>query len=134
MILTDTSDKEDSTQKIRVENNSDSIEQSFEIQWMNGNAPVNNAVVTRVQVPANQVRILTVPKQPSGSDRLVFVGRRVDGDNEAYAIKPTLVRQRILFVGSKVARKKMTWRTSLTKLHSVAVPLCVRSNVSMQFS
>ncbi len=104
--LSDTTQADDSVQKVRVENNADSVEQSFEIQWMNGSAPVSNTVVTRVQVPPGQVRIVTVPTQPSGADRLVLSGDAWDGDNQAFFVKPAVIRQRILFAGSKPTEKE----------------------------
>ncbi len=98
-------DAEDDLLKVRVENNSDSTNQAFELRWMEGDKPLANAQTT-LQVPPGQVRLIPVPSQPSNADRLVLTGDSWDGDNAVFVAKPLPQRERIVFVGSQVQSKE----------------------------
>jgi Aerotolerance regulator N-terminal/von Willebrand factor type A domain len=91
--------------KVRVENNSDSAEQSFELRWMAGNTPVSGAQ-TILQVPPGQVRMIPVPMQPPNADRLELSGDSWGGDNAMYVAKPLPKREKIAFVGEETKKKE----------------------------
>ena len=91
--------------KVRVENNSDSADQSFELKWMAGDQAVAGAQTT-LQVPAGQVRMIPVPSQPSNADRLQLSGDSWDGDNALFVAKPLPKRERIAFVGAQSKNKE----------------------------
>ena len=102
----DEDSKEDEERlKVRVENNSDSAEQSFELKWMAGNTPVAGAQTT-LQVPPGQVRMIPVPTQPANADRLELSGDGWDGDNALFVAKPLPKRERIAFVGEEPKNKE----------------------------
>lgn len=102
----DEDSKEDEERlKIRVENNSDSTEQSFELKWMAGDTPIAGAQTT-LQVPAGQVRMIPVPVQPTNADRLELSGDSWDGDNALYVAKPLPKREKIVFVGEQTKNKE----------------------------
>ena len=96
---------EDQVLKVRVENNADSVSQSFELKWMAGDQPIASAPTT-LQVPPGQVRIVPVPNQPATAERLMLTGDSWDGDNAVFVAKPVPKRERIAFVGAKVKNKE----------------------------
>lgn len=101
----DEDSKEDEERlKVRVENNSDSAEQSFELKWMAGTTPIAGAQ-TMLQVPPGQVRMIPVPTQPANADRLELSGDSWDGDNSLFIAKPVPKREKIVFIG-EVAKSK----------------------------
>jgi hypothetical protein len=102
----DEDSKEDEDRlKVRVENNSDSVDQSFELKWMAGNTAVAGAQTT-LQVPPGQVRVIPAPNQPTGADRLELNGDSWDGDNALFVAKPLPKRERIAFVGEQLKNKE----------------------------
>ncbi|MDX1930692.1 MAG: BatA domain-containing protein [Pirellulaceae bacterium] len=102
----DEDSKEDEERlKVRVENNADSAEQSFQLRWMAGDTPVAGAQTT-LQVPPGQVRMIPVPTQPPNADRLELSGDSWDGDNALYVAKPVPKREKIAFVGEKAKNKE----------------------------
>lgn len=98
-------ESEDEMLKVRVENNTDSISEAFELKWMAGESAVASAQ-TRLQVPAGQVRLIPVPSQPANADRLELVGDSWDGDNAVYVAKQVPQRERIVFVGEAAKSKE----------------------------
>jgi len=91
--------------KVRVENNSDSAEQSFELKWMAGSTLVAGAQTT-LQVPPGQVRMIPVPTQPTNADRLELSGDSWAGDNTLFVAKPLPKREKIAFVGEELKNKE----------------------------
>ncbi len=89
------------TIKLRVENNADSQQQTFELAWADAEGPLPGASTT-VQVPAGQVRIVPLTARPSGATQVRLAGDAWDGDNVVYMpeVKPT--RQQIAFLGPNV--------------------------------
>jgi hypothetical protein len=96
---------DESLLKVRVENNSDSVAQSFELQWLVNDQPIAGAA-TSLQVPAGQVRVIPAPAQPSGATRLELRGDSWAGDNTLFVAQPVRSRERIVFVGSSQQRKE----------------------------
>ncbi len=108
LIATDAESSEESsdpTMKVRVENNSDSVAQAFELKWQTGGDPVPGASTT-LQVPPGQVRVIPAPVQPSTANRLELTGDSWAGDNTLYVAEPIRTRERILFVGPSESRKE----------------------------
>ncbi len=99
------SKEEEERLKVRVENNSDSAQQSFELKWMAGNTPVAGAQTT-LQVPPGQVRMIPVPTQPPNADRLELSGDSWAGDNAMFVAKPLPKRASIAFVGEQSKNKE----------------------------
>jgi len=98
-------DAEEQTFKVRVENNADSVDESFELKWMAAEVAIAGAQ-TRLQVPAGQVRVIPMPSQPSNADRLMLTGDSWEGDNAVYVTKPLPKRERIVFVGEQAKNKE----------------------------
>ncbi|MCA9131626.1 MAG: BatA domain-containing protein [Planctomycetales bacterium] len=99
----DSGRQEEEVVRVRVENNANSTEQSFDLTWATASGPLAGAA-TSVQVPAGQVRVLPLPTRPPGGDRVMLQGDGWDADNQAYVIQPSSTVQQIAYVGSTPAR------------------------------
>jgi von Willebrand factor type A domain/Aerotolerance regulator N-terminal len=89
----------DVAMKVRVENNSDSKGQAFELVWIVDGKPSTSK--TAIQVPAGQVRVIPVPTRPPNAKRLELIGDGWEGDNALFLADNAPSRERILFCGAK---------------------------------
>ncbi len=96
-------DNIDSPIKLRVENNANSPQQTFQIMWANRTGPITESSTT-VQVPAGQVRVLPVTPRPSGATRLVLSGDAWSGDNTVYVAETIRGMERIALIGADQPR------------------------------
>lgn len=98
----DSSNSTDEGLRLRIENNPDSEQQSFELAWASNTGPIAGAS-TRIQVPAGQVRVIPLPVRPTAADRITLNGDAWDGDNEVYAIATRPIVQKIALVATPQA-------------------------------
>lgn len=98
--------KDDEVVKIRIENNSDSDNATLELAWSDEKGPVDATAISRVQVPAGQVRVVPMPEQPQQADRVVLLGDAWAGDNDVYVAQVQADTQRILFVANAQMEKE----------------------------
>jgi len=85
--------------KVRVENNANSPQQTFQLMWASPSAPYPQTATT-VQVPAGQVRVLPTPPRPPGATRLELSGDGWAGDNAVFVAESSRTVERIAFVGT----------------------------------
>ena len=89
--------------RVRVENDSDSLEQTFRLAWADSQQ-VLAAGATSLQVPAGQVRVVPLSGRPPRADRIRLEGDAWDADNAAYVAEPVRVRERIGYWGPEAAQ------------------------------
>lgn len=81
---------EDSEQlRIRIENNPDSQFDAFKLAWTDNAEATNSSTgqyATTVQVPPGQVRVVPMPPQPAGADRIVLTGDTWEADNAVFVV------------------------------------------------
>lgn len=94
----DTAEAE-STYRVRVENDSDSAEQTLRLAWGNSEGPLSTGA-TSIQVPAGQVRVVPLAARPPRADRIVLAGDTWEADNSAYVVEPLPTLERIVYCGS----------------------------------
>lgn len=86
--------------RLRVENNPDSKQQSFELSWASGAGRIAEAS-TRIQVPPGQVRVIPLPVRPTAADRITLYGDAWNEDNDVYAIATRPTVQKVALVTSQ---------------------------------
>ncbi len=86
--------------KIRIENNSQSTKEALSLLWVDDKGkPLGPQ--TSIQVPAGQVRVVTLPAQPEGSRQVRLEGDDWTGDNDLFVPRGEAVVQRILYSGTQ---------------------------------
>ncbi len=86
--------------KVRIENNSQSTKEALSLLWVDDKGkPLGPQ--TSIQVPAGQVRVVTLPTQPDGSRQVRLEGDDWTGDNDLFVPRGEAVVQRILYSGTQ---------------------------------
>lgn len=86
--------------KVRIENNSQSTKEAFSLLWVDESGKALGPQ-TSIQVPAGQVRVVTLPAQPDGSRQVKLEGDDWSGDNDLFVPRGESVVQRILYCGTQ---------------------------------
>lgn len=103
--------------KVRIENNSQSTKEALTLVWVDDKGkPLGPQ--TSIQVPAGQVRVVTLPAQPEASRQIRLEGDDWFGDNELFVPRGESVVQRILYCGtqSKQAEEDLSYFLSQAPL------------------
>jgi hypothetical protein len=103
LMAADEQAESEGTYRVRVENNADSKEQTFQLTWSDRQQPVSGSATT-IQVPAGQVRVVPMVARPTTADRIVLLGDAWDGDNAAFAVEAVTSLERIAYVGRQSER------------------------------
>ncbi|MCC6508287.1 MAG: VWA domain-containing protein [Pirellulaceae bacterium] len=95
----------DNAVRVRVENNKNSTELEFQLQWLSTDSSPDSssgsANVVRVQVPPGQARVVPVPYPNSAAERLELSGDHAKHDNIVYVPRTAPRQERVGFVGQK---------------------------------
>ncbi|MCR9295255.1 MAG: BatA domain-containing protein, partial [bacterium] len=107
-------DADDDRIRIRIENNQQSEQQTFQLAWANADG-IEEGGATRVQVPAGQVRVVPMAGNSRGSDRIRLIGDAWEADNDVIMVRTEPLRQTILYVGRSEAEAEDDPAYFLTK-------------------
>ena len=100
LMRDEASDEDDAPYRVRIENNPDSVVQTFELAWGDSRGPIDGTL-SRVQVPAGQVRVLPMTSRPAGADRIKLLGDAWQDDNDVFVADVEKVRQSIALLSRK---------------------------------
>lgn len=95
---------DDTSVRVRIENNSDSIESNFRLTWAGQTGVSNPLVETNVQVSAGQVRVIPMPTRPAGCDHILMTGDLQAFDNTAYLPLTEPLVEQLVFIGTPAPR------------------------------
>jgi hypothetical protein len=86
--------------RLRVQNNSQSKKEQFEVTWSSGPKPVGEKL--NIYVPAGQTRAATAPAlaKDETADRLVLTGDAVTFDNTVFFVPPKASKINVAFFGT----------------------------------
>lgn len=93
-------ESDDAVQRLRIENNHSSPDQSLAIAWANSDQTFPGSRMA-LQVPPGQVRVIPLPQRPAGADRVLLSGDNWDADNAVFVPQPKPIVERIAFVGEE---------------------------------
>ncbi len=91
-------EEDDERVRIRIENNQQSEQQTFELLWANRQGILAKGG-TRIQVPPGQVRVVPMLAGEPDADRIILKGDAWEADNEVAILSPQQTRQNIIYCG-----------------------------------
>ncbi len=84
---------------VRVENDADSVANTLQLSWANGERALPGTSTT-IQVPPGQVRVVPLGTRPSDGNGILLQGDAWGGDNTAFVVEPVRSVERIVYSGS----------------------------------